>query len=129
MNEDLIVEEIPSDNSSNEEIILNVNDVNLSVKEILQFLENEKKEEIKKQEKLEEEAKLNAPELKKQEEEKQQKELEFIQNIETIANNTNSEVIQQSLNDVSTLMQVNIVTNGLLIGIVCISFISKFFKK
>ena len=47
MNEDVIVESTPTDTSSNEEIILNVNDVNLSVKEILQFLENEKKEEIK----------------------------------------------------------------------------------
>ena len=129
MNEDIIVEGTESNDPSNEEVILNVNEVNLSVREILEFLENDKKEEIKKQEEEEKQQKLNAPQLKKQEEEKQQKELEFIQNIETIANNTNTEIMQQSLNDVSTLMQVNIITNGLLIGIVCISLISKFFKK
>ena len=127
MNEDLIVEEVPLNN--NEEIILNLNNVNSSINEITEFLKEQKRIEEKKEEDLKEQEKLDAPQLKKEAEEKQQKELEFIQNIETIATNTNSEIIQQSLNDVSTLMQVNIISNGLLIGIVCISLLSKFFKK
>ena len=127
MNEDLIVEEVP--NINNEEVILNLNEVNNSINEIFNFLEEQKKEEIKKEEAIKEQEKINAPQIKKAEEERQQKELEFIQNIETIATNTNTEVTQKALNDVSTLLQVEIVTNGLLIGIVLIGLISKYFKK
>ena len=127
MNEDLIVEEVPT--NYNEEIILNLNNVNSSINEVLDFFKEEKRIEEKKEQEFKEQEKINAPELKKQEEERQQKELEFIQNIENIASNTNTEILEKSLNDVSTLMQVNIVTNGLLIGIVCISLLAKFFKK
>lgn len=115
-------------------------DINKSIQELLKFFETEKKEqEIKNQEEekeqkiLEEkEQKQLLEEQKKEEEEQKEEEKqqeEFYSNIRTIATNTDTEVTTQLLTDVSTLMQVNIMTNGLLIGIVCISLFAKFFKK
>lgn len=114
--------------------------INKSVQDLLKFFETEKeeqqileKEKEKEQKILEEkEQKQLLEEQKKQEEElkkDKEKQEEFYSNIETIALNTDTEVTTQLLTDVSTLMQVNIMTSGLLIGIVCISLFAKFFKK
>ena len=123
-----------------EKIEKNLQDVNSSVNELLKFFQTEKQEQQEKekqekkiqdqeQKKKEEEQKQLLLEEQEKEEEEQKKEEEFLLNIQTIADNTNSEISVQLLQDVSSLMQVNIITNGLLIGIVCILLFSKFFKK
>ena len=123
-----------------EKIEKNLQEVNSSVNELLKFFQTEKQEQQKKEEqekkiqeqeqqKIKEEEKIQEQEQQKIEEEQEKKEEEFLQNIQTIADNTNSEISTQLLNDVSTLMQVNIITSGLLIGIVCFSLFAKFFKK
>lgn len=87
---------------------------------------------IPSEEELRELKKQESKEQKKQEEElkkEREKQEEFYSNVETIALNTDTEVATQLLTDVSTLMQVNIMTSGLLIGIVCMSLFAKFFKK
>ena len=123
-----------------EKIEKNLQEVNSSVNELLKFFQTEKQEQQKKEEqekkiqdqeqqKIKEEEKIQDQEQQKIKEEQEKKEEEFLQNIQTIADNTNSEISTQLLNDVSTLMQVNIITSGLLIGIVCFSLFAKFFKK
>ena len=102
-----------------EKIETNLQEVNSSINKLLEFFQTDKQE---KQEKEKEEEKI-------QEQEQEKKEEEFIQNIQTIADNTNSEISPHLLYDVSTRMKVNIITSGLLIGIVCISLFAKFFKK
>ena len=109
-----------------EKIETNFQEVNSSINKLLEFFQTDKQE---KQEKEKEEEKIQEQEQQKIKEEQEKKEEEFLQNIQTIADNTNSEISTQLLNDVSTLMQVNIITSGLLIGIVCISLFAKFFKK
>ena len=123
-----------------QEIKESIKNNNDSTKELLEFFKTEKQEqEIKNQEEEkkqkqqdEKEQKQLLEEQKKEEEEQKEEEKqqeEFYSNIRTIATNTDTEVTTQLLTDVSTLMQVNIMTNGLLIGIVCISLFAKFFKK
>lgn len=109
-----------------EKIETNLQEVNSSINKLLEFFQTDKQE---KQEKEKQEEKIQEQEQQKIKEEQEKKEEEFLQNIQTIAENTNTEISVQLLQDVSNLMQVNIITNGLLIGIVCISLFSKFFKK
>ena len=109
-----------------EKIETNLQEVNSSINKLLEFFQTDKQE---KQEKEKQEEKIQEQEQQKIKEEQEKKEEEFLQNIQIIADNTNSEISTQLLNDVSTLMQVNIITSGLLIGIVCISLFAKFFKK
>lgn len=109
-----------------EKIETNLQEVNSSINKLLEFFQTDKQE---KQEKEKQEEKIQEQEQQKIKEEQEKKEEEFLQNIQTIAENTNTEISVQLLNDVSTLMQVNIITSGLLIGIVCISLFAKFFKK
>ena len=123
-----------------EKIETNLQEVNSSINELLKFFQTEKQEQQKneeqekkiqdqEQQKIKEEEKIQEQEQQKIEEEQEKKEEEFLKNIQTIAENTNTEISVQLLQDVSNLMQVNIITNGLLIGIVCISLFAKFFKK
>ena len=116
-----------------EKIETNLQEVNSSINKLLEFFQTDKqeKQEKEKQEQniQEQEQQKIKEEQEKKEEEQEKKEEEFLQNIQTIADNTNSEISTQLLNDVSTLMQVNIITSGLLIGIVCVSLFAKFFKK
>lgn len=106
-------------------IEVNTNSIN-NIKDIiekeLQKKEQEKKEleKIEKQQEEENQIKI--------EEEKQELQ-DFYTNIETIAKNTNSEMSVQLLNDVSTLMQTNIMCFGLLIGFLAVSLLAKFFRK
>ena len=109
-----------------EKIETNLQEVNSSINKLLEFFQTDKQE---KQEKEKQEEKIQEQEQQKIKEEQEKKEEEFLKNIQIIADNTNSEISTQLLNDVSTLMQVNIITSGLLIGIVCISLFAKFFKK
>lgn len=114
--------------------------INESINNLFNFFDSNKKEqdlynkEKEELEKSQQEIELQE-QLKLEEEEKQKKELEkkeqeeFYSNIKTISENTSTEVTHQLLSDVSTLMQVNIVCLGLLIGIICISLLAKFFKK
>lgn len=134
MNEEIIqVEETQNNIFQTEKIETNLQEVNSSINKLLDFFQTDKQE---KQEKEKQEQKIQEEEQQKIEEEQQKieeeqekKEEEFLQNIKTISENTNSEISVQLLKDVSSLMQVNIITNGLLIGIVCILLFSKFFKK
>ena len=134
MNDEIIqIEETQDNIFQTEKIETNLQEVNSSINKLLEFFQTDKQE---KQEKEKEEEKIQEQEQQKikeeekiQEQEQEKKEEEFLQNIQTIADNTNSEISTQLLNDVSTLMQVNIITSGLLIGIVCISLFAKFFKK
>lgn len=123
-----------------EEVKKGNEDINKSIQELLNFFQTEKKEqkiqEEKEQKQLLEEQKIQEEEQNKLlEEENKEKEVqeekqeEFYANIKTIATNTDTEVTTQLLTDVSTLMQVNVMTSGLLIGIICISLFAKFFKK
>lgn len=133
MNEEIQVDENQQNILQTEKIENNLQDVNSSVNKLLEFFQTEKQESIKKEQeeikKLEKEQKIQEEEQLKIEEEQQKKEEEFLNNIQTIAENTNTEVNIQLLQDVSTLMQVNIMTSGLLIGIVCVSLFAKFFKR
>lgn len=114
--------------------------VNKSVDDLLKFFQNEKKEQLLEKEQLKKEKKElekqqqelqlirdNQLQEKEQKEEKEQQ--QFYSNIETISKNTDAQTSTQLLQDVSTLMQVNVMAIGLLIGIVCISLFAKFFKK
>ena len=123
-----------------EKIETNLQEVNSSINKLLEFFQADKQEKQEKekqeqkiqeeeQRKIKEEENIQQQEQQKIEEEQEKKEEEFLQNIKTIAENTNSEISVQLLQDVSSLMQVNIITNGLLIGIVCILLFAKFFKK
>ncbi|MDB8791995.1 hypothetical protein PN398_14830 [Romboutsia sp. 1001216sp1] len=109
-------------------------EINTSIKNLQKFFEDEKKErqiqdnEIKKaNEKKEKQIKEEQKKLHDKQEIKEKELKEFYSDIKTISENVKSETMSKTLNDVSTLMQVNIVTNGLLIGIVCILLFSKFF--
>ena len=127
MNDEIIeIDETQENIFQTEKIETNLQEVNSSINKLLEFFQTDKQE---KQEKEKQEEKIQEQEQQKIEEEQEKKEEEFLQNIQTIADNTNSEISTQLLNDVSTLMQVNIITSGLLIGIVCISLFAKFFKK
>lgn len=141
MNEEIIqVEETQNNIFQTEKIETNLQEVNSSINKLLDFFQTdkqEKQEKEKQEQKIQEEEqrnikekeKIQQQEQQKIEEEQEKKEEEFLQNIKTISENTNSEISVQLLQDVSSLMQVNIITNGLLIGIVCILLFSKFFKK
>lgn len=134
MNDEIIqIGETQENIFQTEKIEKNLQEVNSSLNELLKFFQTEKqeKQEKEKEEKniQEQEQQKIKEEQEKKEEEQEKKEEEFLLNIETIADNTNSEISTQLLNDVSTLMQVNIITSGLLIGIVCVSLFAKFFKK
>ncbi|HJG97227.1 MAG TPA: hypothetical protein K8V90_09015 [Romboutsia timonensis] len=127
MNDEIIeIDETQENIFQTEKIETNLQEVNSSINKLLEFFQTDKQE---KQEKEKQEQKIQEQEQQKIKEEQEKKEEEFLQNIQTIADNTNSEISTQLLNDVSTLMQVNIITSGLLIGIVCISLFAKFFKK
>lgn len=127
MNDEIIeIDETQENIFPTEKIETNLQEVNSSINKLLEFFQTDKQE---KQEKEKQEQKIQEQEQQKIKEEQEKKEEEFLQNIQTIADNTNSEISTQLLNDVSTLMQVNIITSGLLIGIVCISLFAKFFKK
>ena len=135
MNEENILqtEEVQKNILQTENIEENLLKVDNSINNLLQFFQTEKEESIKKEQedlkKLNQEKKIQEEEQLKIEEEHQKKEEEFLTNIQTIAENTNTEVNTQLLQEVSTLMQVNIITFGLLIGIVCVSLFAKFFKR
>ena len=133
MNEEIQVEQNQQNILQTEKIETNLQDVNTSVNKLLEFFQTEKQESIKKEQeenkKIEKEQKIQEEEQLKLEEQQQKKEEEFLNNIQTIAENTNTEVNTQLLQEVSTLMQVNIMTSGLLIGIVCVSLLAKFFKR
>ena len=141
MNDEIIqIDETQENIFQTEKIETNLQEVNSSINKLLEFFQTDKQEKQEKekqdqkiqeqeQQKIKEEEKIQEQEQQKIEEEQEKKEEEFLQNIQTIADNTNSEISTQLLNDVSTLMQVNIITSGLLIGIVCISLFAKFFKK
>ena len=127
MNDEIIeIDETQENIFQTEKIETNLQEVNSSINKLLEFFQTDKQE---KQEKEKQEQKIQEQEQQKIKEEQEKKEEEFLQNIQIIADNTNSEISTQLLNDVSTLMQVNIITSGLLIGIVCISLFAKFFKK
>lgn len=114
--------------------------INDSINNLLKFFDDNKKDyEVKKKEKeeneksqqeikLQEQLELEKEEKEKEEIEKKEQE-EFYSDIQTIAENTSSETTVQLLNDVSNLMQVNIVCLGILIGVICISLLSRFFKR
>ena len=91
--------------------------------------QTEKEQQEKKEKELLKQEEQQQKELLQEQEIQEKKEEEFLQNINTIAENTNSEINVQLLQDVSTLMQVNIMTSGLLIGIVCIILFAKFFRR
>lgn len=105
-----------------EELQKSNQEINKSINDLLKFFETEKEEQQLKQE---EEQEILNQEKQKEEEEQQ----EFYTNIKTIAENSDTETQLQLLQDVSTLMQVNIMCSGLLIGIICISLLAKFFKR
>ena len=127
MNDEIIeIDETQENIFQTEKIETNLQEVNSSINKLLEFFQTDKQE---KQEKEKQEQKIQEQEQQKIKEEQEKKEEEFLRNIQIIADNTNSEISTQLLNDVSTLMQVNIITSGLLIGIVCISLFAKFFKK
>lgn len=133
MNEEIQVEEIQTNVLQTEKIETNLQEVNSSVNKLLEFFQTEKEEQIKKEQeeikKLEEEQKIQEEKEQKKEEEQKIQEEEFYSNIKTIAENTNTEVNIQLLQEVNTLMKVNVMTSGILIGIVCISLFAKFFKR
>jgi predicted lipoprotein len=112
-----------------------VKNINTNIKNLQTFFDNEKKEqELQEQEqkKIDEKQQKQLIEDKKKSDIKQQKadkqQQDFYSNIETIASNTNTEVIVSNFKDVSTLLQVNIVAIGLLIGIICISLFARYFS-
>ena len=114
----------------------NLNEINNNLKTLITFFENEKKEnQVKEQEqkKLHDKELLKIKEDKKEQEKKElqldKDRKEFYDNIKTICENTKSETTNKTLSDVSSLMQVSIITNGLIIGILCITLFAKFFKK
>ena len=131
MNEEnnIFVEETQTDILSTEKIEENLLQVDKSVKDLLEFFQTEKELQQNKEKELLKQQEKESQELLEKQELQHQKEEEFLQNINTIAENTNTEVNIQLLQDVSTLMQVNIMTSGLLIGIVCISLLAKFFRR
>lgn len=98
-------------------------------------LQDEKLAQENEQEELKVQEELNAK-LEEEKKEQQEKQDEFYGNISTLVNNTDSVTIQENqeilvsaIQDLNTLTQVNIMSFGLLIGIVIISLLSKFFKK
>lgn len=101
-----------------------VKDINNSLKNINLYLDDcKKKEELKE--------KLNEKNQKKIDLEKENNlktQQKLYSNIETISFNSNKDLLESSMKDISTLMQVSIMTNGLVIGILCIVLFSKFFK-
>lgn len=129
MNEQILI-------SKYNELFTEIKNINTNIKSLETLLVNEKKEQqLKEQEqkKIDEKQQKQLIEDKKKTDEKQQKadkeQQQFYSDIKTISENTKTETITSNLKDVSTLMQVNILTNGLLIGILCISLFAKFFKK
>ena len=131
MNEEnnILVEETQTDILSTEKIEENLLQVDKSINKLLEFFQTEKEQQEKKEKELLKQEEQQQKELLQEQEIQEKKEEEFLQNINTIAENTNSEINVQLLQDVSTLMQVNIMTSGLLIGIVCISLFAKFFRR
>ncbi len=129
MNEQILIQKY-------DELFNEIKNINNNTKDLKLFFENQKKEkniQDQEQKKIVEKEKKQKEEQKKidlkKQEEADKKENEFYTNIKTISDNTKTETITSNLQDVSTLMQVNIITNGLLIGIICISLFAKFFKK
>ena len=131
MNEEnnLSVEEVQTDILSTEKIEENLLQVDKSVKDLLEFFQTEKELQQNKEKELLKQQEKEQQEFIKEQEIQDKKEEEFLQNVNTIAENTNTEVTVDLLQNVSSLMEVNIVTSGLLIGIVCISLFASFFKK
>lgn len=131
MNEEnnILVEETQTDILSTQKIEENLLQVDESINNLLEFFQTEKEEQQNKEKELLKQQEKEQEELLQHQEIQEKKEEEFLQNINTIAENTNSEVSVQLLQDVSILMQFNIMTSGLLIGIVCISLFSKFFRR
>lgn len=118
------------------ELLTEIKETNTNVKNLNKFLEDEKKEKLIQQEKQTEIEKKEKEtqnkekkELEIKEKDSLKKQDEFYSDIKDIAHNTNNEVVVSTLNDVSTLMQVSIVSNGLLIGIIVISLFAKFFNR
>ena len=114
----------------------NLNEINNNLKTLITFFENEKKEnQVKEQEqkKLHDKELLKIKEDKKEQEKKElqldKDRKEFYDNIKIICENTKSETLNKTLSDVSSLMQVSILTNGLIIGILCITLFAKFFRR
>ena len=124
-------EKLPPPLSAEEEqkILDGYNGTDKSVKDLLEFFQTEKELQQNKEKELLKQQEKEQEELLQEQEIQEKKEEEFLQNINTIAENTNTEVTVELLQNVSTLMEVNIVTSGLLIGIVCISLFASFFKK
>ena len=131
MNEEIILQnqETKEINLQTEKIEENLLKVDNSVNELLKFFQTEKENELKKEKELLKQQEQEEKDLLESQEIEDKKEEEFLQNITTIAENTNTEVTHELLQNVSNLMEVNIITSGLLIGIVCISLFSSFFKK
>ena len=131
MNEEnnILVEDTQTDILSTKKVEENLLQVDKSVKDLLEFFQTEKELQQNKEKDLLKQQEKEQQELIQQQEIQEKKEEEFLQNINTIAENTNSEINVQLLQDVSTLMQVNIMTSGLLIGIVCIILFAKFFRR
>ena len=131
MNEEnnILVEETQTDILSTEKIEENLLKVDESINKLIEFFQTEKELQQNKEKELLKQQEKEQEELIKEQDIQEKKEEEFLQNINTIAENTNTEVNTELLQDVSTLMQVNIMTSGLLIGIVCISLFSKFFRR
>lgn len=135
MNEEIQIQN-PIDKEDIQEIKNTIEINNQTIKNIENFLNSEKQEREnnkKKQQEQEKEQKKILEQQQKEEEEKQQKEeeqlQEFYSNIETITLNTNTDLSNENLTNISTLLQVNIMASGLLIGIVVISLLAKFFRR
>jgi len=134
MEENPVVE--PSVEPSEDLQLQELKTINTNLNNILKFFETQKQEQQiqeQEQQKIDEQ---NQQSLLEEKQVAQEQQTTFYKNIETIANNTGSTLLVENqedtnatMSDVSTLLQVNIMALGLLIGIVCISFFAKFFKR
>lgn len=111
-------------------------EINTNLKSINVFLENEKKEtQLKEQEqkKIDQKKELKVKQDLKVQEKKEnladKERHEFYDNIKTICENTKSETLNSTTKDLSSLIQVSIITNGLILGVLCISLFAKFFNR
>lgn len=102
---------------------------NNTLNDIKVFLETEKKEKEEQVKKDLETETIEKKELEKKELEQQEQLQQFYSDIKEISENTSTEVTTQMLSDVSTLMQANIMCIGLIIGILCVSLLAKFFRR
>lgn len=102
---------------------------NNTLNDIKVFLETEKKEKEEQAKKDLETETIEKKELEKNEQEQQEQLQQFYSDIKEISENTSTEVTTQMLSDVSTLIQANIMGIGLIIGILCVSLLAKFFRR